>query len=226
MVELDYRAAYSLKHLLFAFYPHQRSVALRTRGFYSTLVRAWIRPKAAIEDSVATHVSYIGMQMSNIVGVHYRASDTGRGFRLLDSYFVVIDHYLRSHPNTSIFLATGDAHAFTKFSERYGTLLKSQRHVSRAFGKESIWKGGQHAFDKGAQVLVDSLLLSKCAFLVKSQSQVSEYAILFEPSIPNFDFSFDTLSSSVSIHQQKSTQWTFVSLFVFMVSHRPIAVLY
>jgi len=208
VIELDYHAAYSLKHLLFAFYPKDRLTAQRARAFYGTLVQEWIRPIPQVEEAAAIHWSKLTRMRNSscIIGVHYRGSDTWRGSRLVRAYFLMVDHYLVANPSATVFLATEDSMIYKKFSDRYGTRLRSQAGVLRAIGTESIWQnGGSHAYDTGLQVLVDSLLLSKCSFMLKSASQVSEYALFFEPNLRSFDFSFDAVPTSQAAALQLGT---------------------
>ena len=48
-----------------------------------------------------------------------------------------------------------------------------------------------NAHSKGKQVLLDTLMLSRCDFLLKSASSVSEFAIYFNPQLArnSYDFS-------------------------------------
>ena len=56
--------------------------------------------------------------------------------------------------------------------------------------KGAAFAGGADAdgFARGLAVLADTLLLAKCAFLLKSASAVSEFALYFRPDLPSFDF--------------------------------------
>ena len=46
------------------------------------------------------------------------------------------------------------------------------------------------AHARGAQALVDSLLLSRCDYLIKSASAVSEFALYWRPELANRTFDF------------------------------------
>ena len=43
---------------------------------------------------------------------------------------------------------------------------------------------------RAAQVLLDTLLLSKCDFLIKTASSVSEFAIYYNPALANRSYDF------------------------------------
>ena len=65
--------------------------------------------------------------------------------------------------------------------------------VLRSSGGCAIWNSslhGESAYRAGLEVLVDTLLLSRCTFLLKSASAVSEFAIYFNPrlALQSFDF--------------------------------------
>ena len=68
--------------------------------------------------------------------------------------------------------------------------------VSRATGKQAIWKTRGSADDasahsRGLEVLLDTLLLARCDFLLKPASSVSEFALYFNPRLVNHSFDFE-----------------------------------
>ena len=75
-------------------------------------------------------------------------------------------------------------------------------NVIRAQGGSAIWRdrdaGRAHA--KGVEVLLDTLLLSKCDFLLKSASAVSEFALYFNPHLINRSYDF-------GLEDQPSPAW-------------------
>ena len=58
-----------------------------------------------------------------------------------------------------------------------------------------VWSGssGDTGYRRGVEVLVDTLLLSRCEFLLKSASAVSEFAIYLNPRLAeeSYDFNID-----------------------------------
>ena len=101
-----------------------------------------------------------------------------------------------------IFLATDDVGYQQAILERYGSHRVAQLHdgeIARAEGQHAVWR--EHAADaahaKGLEVVLDTLLLAKCDFLLKSASAVSEFALYFAPRLINqsYDFSLEDDSS-------------------------------
>eukprot|EP00966_Prymnesium_polylepis_P194718 4513965-Prymnesium_polylepis.1 len=76
---------------------------------------------------------------------------------------------------------------------RYGERVATQARVARASGKDSIWRAAssEGARRRGMQVLLDSLLLSRCDYLIKSNSAVSEFAIYFNPRLVDASYDFN-----------------------------------
>jgi|Transcript_23566 hypothetical protein len=95
-----------------------------------------------------------------------------------------------------IFLATDDRGYQQDILNRYGPENVSQLfdgNILRAEANQAIWSGNSadHAHGKGLQVLLDTLLLAKCDFLLKSASAVSEFAIYFNLRLANDSFDFN-----------------------------------
>lgn len=141
---------------------------------------------------------------SHILGVHMRGTDKVVTKKVPpEAYFPLIDCWLRAHNDARVFIATDDRAHYRRLVARYGlavegvglggraTLLSGTRggaraHVSRGVvlvhtaGYESanvIADRRLSAFQKGLEVLLDALLLSKCDFLLKTTSAVAEFAI-------------------------------------------------
>ena len=127
-----------------------------------------------------------------MLGVHIRGTDKYLRPQIEPpQYFAMIDAFLDHAKATNgsaqplIFLATDDKRAVETMRDRYGTRLRMQPGVLRGTGKQAIWKDidAARAQRKGDEVLLDSLLLSKCDFLLKSMSAVSEFALYFRPAL-------------------------------------------
>eukprot|EP00966_Prymnesium_polylepis_P196905 4562889-Prymnesium_polylepis.1 len=113
------------------------------------------------------------------------------------------------HRKALIFLATDDAEYQQAILQRYGRDRVAQLNdgkVLRANGTDAIWKqkdgGGAHT--KGLEVLLDTLLLSRCDYLIKTASSVSEFAIYFNPALANRSYDF-------SLKGQQLPSWHWLS---------------
>ena len=120
-------------------------------------------------------------------------------------YFPFADRWLAHHgPTASVFLATDDQMVLEGFQRRYGARLWSQEQVvrgscvnasagcaySNAMSGRAVAKADSEGL-LGLGTLVDTLLLSRCSFLVKAKSAVSEFAIYYSPRLINASFDFE-----------------------------------
>ena len=141
-----------------------------------------------------------------ILGVHLRGTDKGKYLQTAgsgrpigpDEYEPYVLAFLRHHgPNASVFVATDSpsylAHVQAHWPAgrvvvREGVLRHEdniafagggRKRISGAHGGGS--GGGNHR--KGEEVLLDSLLLSRCDFLLHAASGVAEFAIYWGPHL-------------------------------------------
>ena len=106
-----------------------------------------------------------------------------------EAYFPFVDAYVQAYPDALILVATDENAYYERIARRYGqwdtTGLGRHRDlagrvVSAGRGYTSanvIADASINAFAKGADVLVDALLLSRCDFLIKAASAVAEFAM-------------------------------------------------
>lgn len=114
-----------------------------------------------------------------VIGIHVRGTDKVWGGKKIvpNDYIPYIDKISSKHKSVKIFLATDDPDYIQPIVKKYGNIVK---YTDAQRDKENIFllnKGSN--YHKGLDVLTDSLLLSKCNFLIKSSSAVSEFAIYF-----------------------------------------------
>jgi hypothetical protein len=114
-----------------------------------------------------------------VLGIHIRGTDKVWGGKKVvpEDYFPYIDKIKLNNLNFKIFLATDDPDYIEPIILRYPGIVKytnAQRNKQNVF----LCTDGS-TYHKGLDVLTDSLLLSKCNFLIKSNSAVSEFAIYF-----------------------------------------------
>mmetsp|Transcript_10475 Transcript_10475/g.24255 ORF Transcript_10475/g.24255 Transcript_10475/m.24255 type:complete len:557 (-) Transcript_10475:392-2062(-) len=123
-----------------------------------------------------------------VLGVHVRGTDKQEwiGGRVVPpaEYVPHIERYLAKSPSAILFVAT-DSPAFLSWLQ--------QKYAGRIYAQNAL-RSERNAFldmdltdhyRKGADVLIDALLLSRCHFLLKCSSAVGEYAIYFNVSLHN-----------------------------------------
>ena len=192
-------------------YPRSRQEAVQIRTRNAALVAAWVRVRPSVRAQADAEWKRITRGASAVIGVHLRGTDKFVSPKVPPQrYFALIDAFVSSngmrattaHPSHDsaplIFLATDDVGYQRAIVQRYGVHRVAQLHngdVRRAEGEQAIWKqhAAETAHEKGLDVLLDTLLLSKCDFLLKSASAVSEFALYFAPRLINrsYDFSLE-----------------------------------
>jgi hypothetical protein len=120
-----------------------------------------------------------------VIGVHMRGTDKVPAVPP-SSYFPLIDAYIKFNEPSSrvrIFFASDDQSYVDQAMQRYGSQAFVQAGVPRVAG--TIWKtlNATGAHRTGEAVLIDMLMLSKCNFLLKSASALSEFAIYYNPDL-------------------------------------------
>lgn len=170
------------------------------RAMKAALTKKYMKPKAFILEMVD---GYYAAHMNDqpVLGVHIRGTDKDvdqKGKRYIDQeklvrkigpeeYFTYVDKYLLTHTQAKIFVATDQQQYLDSFIERYGERIITSTAM-RTKGDEPLFRHIEGSkFQRGVEVMCDSLLLSRCDFLIKGWSNVSEAAICFNPSIPVID---------------------------------------
>lgn len=152
----------------------------------ATAVRRYLRVKPAVEAKVEAFWNERVAPGSQVLGVHIRGTDKQMsiGGRVMgpEFYFPAIERWSHTHPGSKIFVAS-DSPSFvrqmvSKYKDRVfvRNVLRSEKN---AFLDTSL----RDNYRKGEDVLIDVLLLSKCSFLLKSASSVSQFATYFNPAL-------------------------------------------
>lgn len=161
------------------------------RNHLSALLRRHIRPLPHIRKIVETFAARHEFSRCPVIGVHVRGNehDAELGYfrlarRPLSDTHAAIARQLSRLPEARIFLATDQAAIIGAFRARYGERLitfDAQRAAAPGASLH-LHKGGPQI---GAEVLIETLLLSRTAHLVHGISNVSSAACYFNPSLPH-----------------------------------------
>lgn len=123
---------------------------------------------------------------SFVIGVHYRGTDKLECDSV--SYDIVIKHIqavIAAHAEEciKIFVATDDAHFATYIHEQFPQQLV-MRHALRSDSLTGVhMRTDLDSYQKGEDVVIDCLLLSRCSVLIKMASNVSDCSLQFNPNI-------------------------------------------
>ncbi len=165
----------------------------RQRGF--ELIQKYVVVKENILDEVA-QFKRDNFQDSYVIGMHYRGTDKIRleVNKLSFEYITeAIKKTIQSVPedkqnNYRLFIATDEQqfldYIFQKFNCPiiYTNALRSTDDI--AIHDRAGYENGYSNYLKGKEALIDCLLLSQCDFLIRTESNLSRAAELFNPTLP------------------------------------------
>ena len=163
------------------------------------MIKKYVKIKPHVTDKIDTFWSSHVNQNNNVLGVHLRMTDkfdctnhgepsTGKPINV-DVYIDHIKKYIESEgDNVKIFLATDSKDSIDKMVTTFGDKLFYRKDVIRSTGSKSVHHdmGGDN-YKKGEDVLIDSVLLSRCDFLFKGISNVATCALFWNSSLNQFN---------------------------------------
>jgi hypothetical protein len=136
-----------------------------------------------VRDEIASHVEEIANERLNgafCVGVHFRHPANDEGPRPAPGFFEYARLAQRLLPRgreSRVVLATDVQECADHFKEVFGTRLVSQADISRVplAGKElhPVHARANPRVSLGVEVLVDALLLSRCAVVIHATSNIA-----------------------------------------------------
>lgn len=168
----------------------------RVRLMANLGVRPRRRWQRAAEEFWSRNVETLGAGRP-VIGVHMRATDKAGAIISSAVYTDALDAFFCNYPNAVVFAASDNEaslHDLRRWSQR-------SRHkapvVTRPAIRSTVRQGrftnpGVHAHllnltsksaTLGADVLLDTLLLSRANFLLKGTSAVAEFALYFNPAL-------------------------------------------
>jgi len=133
---------------------------------------------------------------NKIVGVHIRRTDIVRNHEnriasKIELYIREINDYLDQYPSSLIYVATDDQLTLSYLKSTYGQqvifqeCLRSQDGNSIHGHYDPGTKGKN--FNKGYEVLMDALILSRCNHLIRGHSRVTCYSLCINPELTYLD---------------------------------------
>ncbi|WP_422008417.1 hypothetical protein [Roseivirga pacifica] len=144
-------------------------------------VQEYIRPKEHILKKVESFIA-TQFKASFIIGIHIRGSDFAYAKPTpIQAYFEEVDRLVdeRNDKDYQIYVATDQSQYLDEFEKRYSgkviylNAVRSDNHIA-PFRFEEI-----SGYQKGEEVLLDILLLSKCQQILKGAAATGELALWF-----------------------------------------------
>jgi len=159
------------------------------------LVSRYIKVNREIEDKVDAFYAS-SMAGEYVIGIHYRGTDkkllypyTSPSYRLFEE---TIDGILRrcKQDRFKVFIATDEIEFLEWAQARYPRQVICYDDAPRLSAQDAdATRGGTHKSHrfsgrlKGESAVMDCLLLSRCNYLIKNRSSLSDIALAFNPSL-------------------------------------------
>ncbi|MFT7530130.1 MAG: hypothetical protein ACI9FD_001134 [Gammaproteobacteria bacterium] len=150
--------------------------------------------KSHIQEKVDifTKLHFIG---NKVLGIHMRGTDKGAAnappalMKVIKprACFSHIDDYTKQNGRCKIFVATDQQQFLDQLKTRYGDRIVSYDAIRASDDRNPFDVDRNDGYQKGEEVLIDCLLLSRCDYLLKCTSAVGEFAMYFNPSLSCID---------------------------------------
>lgn len=181
------------------------------RGRGISAFSKWVHVRHEITDNAYREWVHLMPNQSKVLGIHYRGTDAlHRGVRealMVDPiyYLKAIEHWL-GPPDHLVFIATDSpsfiASAKSLFGEARIKSTEAIRQETNVFRNHSI-----SGYEKGYEVLLDTILLSYCHFIVIGMAGTSEAAIYLNPVLANNSLMMVGTKSGRPISELRWPSW-------------------
>jgi hypothetical protein len=123
-------------------------------------------------------------QGRRILGLHKRGTDHGMHGQLLDMdfYFSAVDQEIDRYD--CLYLATDEEETLAAFRKRYKNVICLEDAYRSTDGKCVHQNHFENNYKKGEDVLIEALLLARLNFLLRTQSNVTLFSILYNKDVP------------------------------------------
>ena len=196
LLQLDCYAAARAWEAYSNYAPTFRAAVMQRRQRIELVSQLPVEPRKTFRHAASTYWRQMGLGGKNgTLGIHLRGTDKPGGTRRgAKAFLPLMEAYLCHRPHARVFVATDDERLLSELQEGVTALgLPPSRVVWRrdVLRGNSSLNPGFHADELSLShhpslaydVMVDTLLLSKCDFLLKSISSVSEFAIYWNPHL-------------------------------------------
>jgi hypothetical protein len=170
---------------------YERYEGLNYRHSVARALDRFCQPKDHVQELLSSYQHECFSTHGNL-GIHVRMTDAAMGYEnrnagQIENYIFEVESWVKKNPRGKIFLATDDNKTISLFESRYGAKVH-YRSCLRSDDNTSIhghYDGGVSgsAYQKGLDVLVDALLLSRCDQLIRCHSRVTWYSLCANPDL-------------------------------------------
>jgi hypothetical protein len=154
-------------------------------------VRRWVRVKPHVMEKVERFYDE-HMKGRHVLGLHIRGTDLRYAPPVSPAeYFDSIERHLAEHPDANLFLATDQVQYLELIRKRYGSIVLHYDCLRSSTSTAPFNMKTGSPYRKGEDVLIDVILLARCAFLIRGASNIPEMAIYFSEALESEDLSLE-----------------------------------
>lgn len=161
----------------------------RERGY--ELIQRYLHLKLPIQEKLDSFIekNFAG---NYVIGVHYRGTD--KSFEAPSYSYIaqlinqeIINSIIKGTliQNIKIFIATDDQQFLLYMQKNFPDKVICIEALRSRDGDPVHFPSQESNYKKGEEALIDCILLSKCSLLYKSESNLSNASLKFNPSIPS-----------------------------------------
>jgi hypothetical protein len=169
-------------------FAHYVQCLSRQRGH--ALIQKYIRIKQPILDEIE-HFTKKHFADSYIIGIHYRGTDKliGEAKRVpYEKMKIAIREAINAilkekKQKYRLFIAT-DEKPFLNYIRKNFFCPIIYTNAYRSLDDQPVHKIEQSGYQKGKEALIDCLLLARCSFLIRTESNLSHTTEYFNPNLP------------------------------------------
>lgn len=160
--------------------------SLSMREQNHALYKKYIKIKPFLHEK-ATHFQKQNFKTPFTIGVHYRGTDKKEEyprtpyFRMKQKIKDIAVRYRLK--NYQVFVATDEVEFIEYLKKEFGPKV-IYTPSTRSTTKEPIHFNSKNPFLIGQEAIIDCLLLSKCQYLIRTQSNLSSFSTFINPQLP------------------------------------------
>ena len=141
-----------------------------------------IKEKLILKDDIKKEIDLYynqNIKGNKVLGIHKRGTDIGyhHDKKKMIEYFSYIDAVKSDYD--LIFLSTDERNVVDEFKKRYDNVINySYKTLSTSDKIPSFALDKKNGYQKGKDAIIDAYILSKCDFLLKTNSNLSNFSVL------------------------------------------------
>lgn len=154
------------------------------------LIQNYVRVKPVILNELEDFIQK-NFSDSYVIGVHYRGTDKDTEVDMIPYeaikeviHEIINDIPLEKQNDYKLFIATDEQRFLDYIKQSFSCPVIYTKSFRTSNGKAVHTSSGYSNYLKGKEALVDCLLLSRCDYLIRTESNLSKTSEHFNPSLP------------------------------------------